>query len=133
MAPPNTIYSSALMLAGMICLVAGVLVLQTRRTALGAIPLAVLMFGLSWWDLTYSLFWAGAPAPYSNFWLYVTYVGAVVVPPALMLFVLQLSGISRWLHTSFLLALCVEPLLVLIGLFTDPWHGLFFAGQQTLQ
>ena len=131
MAPPNTIYSSALMLAGIICLVAGVLVLQTRRTALGAIPLAVLMFGLSWWDLTYSLFWAGAPAPYSNFWLYVTYAGAVVVPPALMLFVLQLSGISRWLHTSFLLALCVEPLLVLIGLFTDPWHSLFFAGQQT--
>ena len=131
MTPPNIAYSTALMAAGLICLVAGILVLQTRRTTSGAIPLAVLMFALSWWDLTYSLFWAEAPAPYPNFWLYVTYVGAVIVPPALMLFALQLSDISYWLKIPFLIALCIEPLLVLIALFTDPWHGLFFAGQKT--
>jgi diguanylate cyclase (GGDEF)-like protein len=131
MSPPDVAYSTALMVAGMICLVAGVLVLQTRRTASGSIPLVVLMFALSWWDLTYSLFWANAPAPYPNFWLYVTYVGAVSVPPAFLLFALQLSGIYHPLKAPFILALCVEPLLVLIALFTDPWHGLFFAGRET--
>jgi diguanylate cyclase (GGDEF)-like protein/PAS domain S-box-containing protein len=89
------------------------------------------LFALSWWDLTYSLFWADAPAPYPNFWLYVTYVGAVIVPPALLLFAMQLSGIQHWLRTPFILALCIEPLLVLIALFTDPGHGLFFAGRET--
>jgi len=131
MSPPDVAYSTALMVAGMICLVAGVLVLQTRRTASGSIPLAVLLFALSWWDLTYSLFWADAPAWYPNFWLYVTYVGAVTVPPAVLLFALQISGIRQWLKTPFILALCLEPLLVLIALFTDPWHGLFFAGRET--
>ena len=89
------------------------------------------MFALSWWDLTYSLFWAEAPAPYPNFWLYVTYVGAVIVPPAVLLFAMQLSGIHDWLKTPFILALCIEPVLVLVALFTDPWHGLFFAGRET--
>ena len=89
------------------------------------------MLALSWWDLTYSLFWADAPAPYPNFWLYVTYVGAVIVPPALLLFAMQLSGIHHWLKTPFLFILCIEPLFVLTALFTDPWHGLFFAGRET--
>ena len=131
MTPPNIPYSTALMVAGMICLTAGVLVLQTRRTASGAIPLGIFLFALSWWDLTYSLFWAKVPAPYPNFWLYVTYGGVVVAPPALMLFAMQLSGIDQWLKPPFLLTLCMASLLVLIALFTDPWHGLFFAGKQT--
>jgi diguanylate cyclase (GGDEF)-like protein len=131
MSPPDIAYSTALMVAGMICLVAGVLVLQTRRTASGSIPLGVLLFALSWWDLTYSLFWADTPAHYPNFWLYLTYVGAVVVPPALLLFAMQLSGVHDWLKTPFLLIICMEPVLVLVALFTDPWHGLFFAGRET--
>ena len=131
MTPPNIAYSTALMAAGVICLTAGVLVLQTRRTASGALPLAILLFALSWWDLTYSLFWANAPAPYPNFWLYMTYVGPVIAPPALLLFAMQLSGIGHWLKPPLLITLGLQALLVLIALFTDPWHGLFFAGQQT--
>ena len=131
MTPPNVAYSTALMVAGMICLTAGALVLQRRRTASGTVLLGVFLFALSWWDLTYSLFWAKAPAPYPNFWLYVTYVGAVIAPPALMLFAMQLSGIGHWLKPPFILTLGMTALLVLIALFTDPWHGLFFAGKQT--
>ena len=131
MTPPNIAYSVALMVAGLICLTAGGFVLQMRRTALGSIPLVILLFALSWWDLTYSLFWAGAPAPYPNFWLYITYVGAVVVPVTLTLIAMQISGKSYWVRAPFIAALSVEPLLVLILLFTDPWHGLFFAGKET--
>jgi len=131
MTPPNIPYSTALMIAGMICLTAGVLVLQRRHTAPATIPLGMFLFALSWWDFTYSLFWAKAPAPYPNFWLYVTYVGAVIAPPALMLFAMQLSGIGHWVKPPVLLALGAVSLLVLISLFTDSWHGLFFAGKQT--
>lgn len=111
----------------------GVLVLQTRRTASGSNPLGIFMFALSWWDLTYSLFWANAAAPYPNFWLYVTYLSAVIVPTAFMLFALQLSGLGSLLKRPLMLALCIEPLLVLIALFTDPWHGLFFGDTPTQQ
>jgi diguanylate cyclase (GGDEF)-like protein/PAS domain S-box-containing protein len=119
------------MVAGMICLVTGVLILQTRRTASGSIPLGFFMLALSWWDLTYSMFWAKAAAPYPNFWLYITYVSAVIVPAALMLFAMQLAGLDRLLKYPLILALCLEPLFVLFGLFTDPQHGLFFGDRPT--
>ena len=131
MTPPDIAYSVALMVAGLICFTAGGFVLQMRRTALGSVPLVILLFALSWWDLTYSLFWAGAPAPYPNFWLYLTYVGAVIVPATLMLIAMQISGKSDWVRAPFIAALSIEPLLVLILLFTDQWHGLFFAGKET--
>lgn len=119
------------MLAGLLCLIGGIIVLQTRRNAPGSIPLMALMFSLSWWDITYSLFWAAAPAPYPNFWLYATYAGVVTVPAALLTFAMQLSEKDHWLKRPFLLALCIEPIAVLVLLFTDPWHGLFFAGEET--
>ncbi len=131
MTPPEIAYSVALMVAGITCLMAGLIILQTRRNALGALPLTILMLALSWWDLTYSLFWADAPAPFPNFWLYITYVGAVTVPAALLTFAMQLSGMDDWLKRPFVVGLCIEPVLVLALLFTDPWHGLFFAGKQT--
>jgi diguanylate cyclase (GGDEF)-like protein/PAS domain S-box-containing protein len=131
MTPPDIAYSGVLMTAGIICIVAGLIVLQTRRNASGSIPLMILLFALSWWDLTYSLFWADVPGPYPNFWLYITYVGAVTVPAALMTFAMQLSEMDDWLKPPLVIGLCIEPLLVLMLLFTDPWHGLFFAGKQT--
>jgi len=131
MIPPNYIYSTALMVAGLICLLTGLLVVQTRRNALGAIPLTILMFSLSWWDITYSLFWAKAPAPFPNFWLYITYIGAMTVPEALLTFAMQLSGLKDWLRWPFITALCAEPIAVIALLFTDPWHGLFFGGKDT--
>lgn len=119
------------MLAGAICLVAGILILQTRRKAPGSIPLGIFMFALSWWDLTYSLFWANTAAPYPNFWLYITYISAVIVPAAVMMFALQISGLGRLLRRPIVLALCIEPMLVLAALFTDPQHGLFFGETPT--
>lgn len=130
MTPPNTGYSAALMVAGIICLVGGLIILQTRRQTSGAVPLMILMFALSWWDLTYSLYWADAPAPYPNFWLYITYVGAVTVPTALLRFAWQLAELQFRLKRALLIGLVVEPVIVLIALFTDPWHGLFFAGEK---
>jgi len=129
--PPNVTYSVALMIAGVICLVTGVLVLQTRRTTSGSIPLGIFMFALSWWDFTYSLFWANAAAPYPNFWLYITYVSAVLVPVTIVMFALQLSGLGSLLKRPLILALCLEPLLVLVGLFSDSRHGLFFGDTST--
>jgi len=130
MTPPNTGYSAALMVAGIICLMGALFILQTRRKASASIPLMFLMFALSWWDLTYSLFWAKAPAPYPNFWLYITYIGTVMVPAVLLIFAIQLCGLGAWLQRPLLIGLCVEPVVVLVVLFTDPWHGLFFAGKQ---
>ncbi|MCU0658380.1 MAG: diguanylate cyclase [Polyangiaceae bacterium] len=128
-APPHTPYSAALLVAGMACLAVALAILRHRHVA-GGRPLAALTFALAWWDLTYALFWAQAPAPSPYFWLDATYVGVVMTPPALLIFTLEFAGQQRRVRGPLLAGLALEPVLVLVALWTDPWHNLFFAGQR---
>lgn len=119
------------MLAGTICLFVALLVYQTRWTADGSLALIGFLLALAWWDITYALFWADAPAPNPFFWLDVTYVGVVTAPITLFVFSLQISRHTNWLKSPLLALAYLQPPLVLAALFTDPWHGLFFAGKRT--
>lgn len=131
MLPPNTPYSATLAAAGLICLVVAVLVWQHRRHAAGASALILLMVALSWWDLTYAVFWAGVPGPTPYFWLDFTYIGVVIVPAAFFAFALQIARLDRFLRRPLVIALTIEPLLILLLLWSDPWHDLFFGGKRT--
>ena len=132
MTSPNIVYSAFLFIAGAMCFVVGGIVVQKRFSAPGSVPLAVLLFSLSFWDLTYAIFWGGAPGPTPYFWLDITYFGAVFVPPAFVSFAMQVTGLEDWVKRPFLLTLLLEPVLVLLLMWTDPWHGLFFAGKRAL-
>jgi diguanylate cyclase (GGDEF)-like protein/PAS domain S-box-containing protein len=128
--PPNTSYSALLLIAGTLGLFVAILILQTRRAATGAPALILLLLALAWWDITYGIFWAGAPGPTKYFWLDITYVGAVSVPAALFIFTLHLTNQQDWLKRPLAAFIYIEPILVLAALFTDPYHGLFFAGKR---
>ena len=92
----------------------------------------VLMGALAWWDITYALFWADVPGLTPYFWLDITFIGVTIVPTAVLLFVIQVVQGERWLKRPFLLALCIEPVLINILMWTDPWHNLFFGGKREL-
>ncbi|MBL8063673.1 MAG: diguanylate cyclase [Anaerolineales bacterium] len=128
--PPNIFYSVLLLIAGVICLFVSAIIFQTRRTVPGASALMTLLSALSWWDISYAVFWADVPGPTPYFWLDITYLGVVVVPPALFIFSLQFSNKIDWLKSPVAVLLYIEPLIVLLILFTDPYHGLFFAGKR---
>lgn len=130
MSPPNIAYSAALMIAGTICMFVALLVLQTRRSATGSFALICLLLALAWWDITYAFFWADTPAPYSFFWLDLTYIGVVTAPVVLFVFSLQITSRAKWLQSPLFALVYLEPILVLLALFTDSYHGLFFAGQR---
>ncbi len=130
MTPPNIIYSSLLLIAGTICLFVAALIFQTRRTATGSLALITLLLALAWWDITYAIFWIDAPGPTQYFWLDITYVGAVTVPAAFLIFSIQFTNHQDWLKRPLVTFIYLEPILVLISLFTDPYHGLFFAGKR---
>ncbi len=104
--------------------------MQRRPFTPGSIPLIFFLFAMSWWDSTYGAFWANAPAPNPYFWLDLSYIGVVAVPTAFFLFAMQLAGQENWLKKPFIFALCLEPLLILLLMWTDPWHNLFFAGKR---
>ena len=130
MSPPNVTYSTFLLIAGAVCLIVAILIARTRREATGTFSLIILLLALTWWDITYSIFWAGTPGLTKYFWLDVTYLGAVTVPAALFLFSLQLTNQQDWLKHPLAVFIYFEPILVLVSLFTDPYHGLFFAGKR---
>ena len=130
--PPNIYYSAILMAEGVACLIVALMTWYMRRGATGAVSLSVLLLGLSWWDITYSIFWIDFPGPTPYFWLDITLVGAFIVPTALFVFSLQHSRLQSWLTRPIFLVLLIEPILAMILLWTDPWHGLYFGGKRAL-
>lgn len=118
------------MIAGGICLFAAAITLA-RRKVTGSNALITLLSALAWWDITYAIFWADVPGPTPYFWLDITYLGVVTVPPALFVFSLQLAHLTAWLKRPLTALIYLVPMMVLAVLFTDPYHGLFFAGKRT--
>lgn len=132
MLPPNVRYSALLLAAGVGCLVVAVAIWLKRREAVGAKSLFVFLMGLSWWDITYGIFWADIPGPNPYFWLNVTLFGAFIVPTAFLIFTLEYANLQKWLGRSFIVAAMIEPVLILAILGTDSWHNLYFGGKRAL-
>jgi diguanylate cyclase (GGDEF)-like protein len=130
MQPPQPFVALLLTLAGLIGLATAALVWSRRAAAPAAAPLLVLLGAMAWWDLTYAIHWSGAPNPRPHFWVDLTYCGVVTAPAALFVFAWRSALPERPLSRRRLLALTLEPLAVVLLLFTDPAHGLFFAGQR---
>ena len=132
MHPPNIIYSSILMAAGVACLLVTVVVWNTVRGVIGSKSLTVLLLALSWWDITYAIFWIDFPGPIPYFWLDHTLTGAFIVPTALFVFSLEHTHLQNWLTRPIRLMLWIEPILAFILLWTDRWHNLYFGGKRAL-
>lgn len=133
--PPSSsayTYSTFLMIAGIACLVVAIFIWQWRRAATGARALFVFLIALTWWDFTYALFWAGVPGPRPSFWLDLTYLGVVITPAAFLAFALQLTIQADRRRSFPYVVLAIEPALVLVALWTDPWYGLFFTQPRNL-
>ena len=130
--PPNIYYSAILMAEGVACLIVSIMIWYMRRGSTSAASLSILLLGLSWWDITYAIFWVDFPGPTPYFWLDITLVGAFIVPTALFVFSLEHARLERWLTRPIIFSLLVEPVLAFILLWTDPWHNLFYGGKRAL-
>jgi diguanylate cyclase (GGDEF)-like protein/PAS domain S-box-containing protein len=132
MAISDNVLSIILFTIGFFCLFVALLIWQKRQVSDVVKPLFLLLIALSWWDLTYAIFWTGLPGPTPYFWLDITYIGVLLVPSAFLAFSIHLSEFQHWLKPSFFAALAIEPVLIFILMWTDPWHNLFFGGNRVL-
>ncbi len=123
------LYSAILFIASLTSITV-LLLIWHRRSAPGSKAIIVFLAAMAWWSTTYALFWAGF-YPSRPFWLDATYLGAVVVIPAFLVFVLQFSNRQGWLTRPLFAFMGIMAGLTVILLWTDPWHGLFFAGKRT--
>lgn len=122
-------YALALVIAGLIG--AGVAFGNwPRRSFRAGRSLLAFLLCLSWWSFTYALFWLRIPGPTPFFWIDLTYLSVVAVPIALFAFTLQFTGRGRHLTRLNMALFLLVPVLTLILLWTDPLHGLFFAGKR---
>jgi PAS domain S-box-containing protein len=101
------------------------LMMWRRRSAPGAVPLAVLMLGIAEWSLTYALSLAQAELSAQIFWANLTYLGIGLVPASWLAFALEYVGQGAWLTRRRLALLAIEPLWTLVMALTNDWHLLF--------
>jgi PAS domain S-box-containing protein len=98
-----------------------------RRLRAGIAPFSILMLAVAEWSLGYALELAGADVPTKLFWLNIEYLGIVIVPAAWLTLALQYTGRTKWLAPRLLVLLSIEPLIILVLVWTNDIHHLIHA------
>lgn len=117
-------YSGVLFLVTLCAL--GIAVISwRRRQAPGAVPLAAMAVGQAFWSLCYGLQLSSAIRPEPLFWFKLMFVGVVIVPASFFLFSLAFTGKGHLITRRLIILLLIEPVLLNLSIWTDPYHGLF--------
>ncbi len=95
-----------------------------RRPAPGSIAFSLLMLAVAEWSLAYALELVSADLPAALFWDDVEWLGAAVAPTLWLAFVLQYTGRAQWLTRRTVAILMVEPLITVLLVWTNRFHGL---------
>src|SRR6266545_3374597 len=96
-----------------------------RRTP-GAPAFALLMLTVVVWSFAYALELSSATLPAKLLWTRVEYLGIVVLPAAWFAFACQYAGRESWMGRRAIALLAIEPLLILLLIWTNEYHGLFW-------
>lgn len=110
--------------SGILAVVFAALV-ATRRDRSGGTSLAVLFLVAAVWAVGDGLQIAAVDLGGKVFWANAKYLGVVGVPAAWLLFTLEYTGREEWISRRTIALLAVEPVLVLIAVWTNPSHHLF--------
>lgn len=103
-----------------------------RRPARGATPFAVAMFAVAFWSAAYTAELVAVEPATKLLLARLSYVGIVAFPPAWLVFALAYAGDESLVSWRAALVLAVEPLLVLVLVFTHGQHGLFWTAIEPL-
>ena len=99
-----------------------------RRQAPGARALLVMTIGMGLWSLLYAIHLSSFIRPFENFWARLMFIGVVCVPGAFIVWASQFSQRDRWINHWTIALLFIEPVLLMICIWTDPLHGWFTGG-----
>src|SRR5262245_54368074 len=109
--------------------VAGILaaIAWRHRSAAGAPAFAILMLTVLIWSFAYALQLGSTSLAAKLFWTRVEYLGIVVLPAAWFAFACQYVGRDTWLSRPMIAVLAVEPAVILLLIWTNQLHGLFWS------
>src|SRR6266516_6758555 len=95
-----------------------------RRPAPGATAFCLLMLAVSEWALAYALELVSPDLPSTLLWDNIGWLGSLSAPTLWLVFALQYTGRERWLSRPIVARLFVEPLVTLLLVWTNQFHGL---------
>jgi PAS domain S-box-containing protein len=96
------------------------------RTTPGARAFALLMLTVVVWSFAYALELSSANLPAKLLWTRVEYLGIVILPAAWFVFAWQYTGHEAWASRRLAALLAIEPLIMLLLIWTNEYHGLFW-------
>lgn len=126
---PDDFYALLLLLSFISCSMMALFIWQ-RRQKTGAHSILVFTLAIAEWSLTYAIHWLLTDPQQRAFWLNLTYLGAVTVPTGFFLFTLVYTQREKWITPRRLALLAIEPTAVLLLLWSDERHNLFFGGRR---
>ena len=98
-----------------------------RHGVRGALPFGFLSLAIFEWSVGYGLELTFADLPAQVFWAKIEYFGIVAVPLAWLAFALIYTGREQWLTLQKFFLLSIVPLITLILVWTNDWHGLVWS------
>ena len=99
-----------------------------RRPASGATALALLMGFVTIWSIGYTLRLLSVDLESKLFWAKFRYFGILLVPATWLILAIQYTGYGkRWLRSWAYAALTLEPAVMLVLVWTNEVHHLFWA------
>jgi PAS domain S-box-containing protein len=98
-----------------------------KRDNPDAFYFSLLMLAVSIWSLTVAFEMASTSIITKVFWSGISYLGIVFVGPLWILFTLSYTNYGKWLKMTFIGLLMVVPIVILILVLTNGWHGLIWS------
>jgi len=128
----HLLYAVLLLFSSIISLAIAIYTFKHGKHNAVAKSISFFMASSAWWAFSYAIHWLKFLPPYNLIGLYSSYLGVVTLPIAYLSFVLYFTGKAAFLTTRVKLLLTVEPVVTLVLLFTDKFHGLFFGTGKNL-
>ena len=126
----HILYALALSFVSFITLLVGGIA-WNRRQAPGGAGLLLYLLGMFTWTTAYAIRWLVTDTVAQYRWLDATYLGLVIGLYGMVIFALQITNREQLLTRRNLILLAVEPVVITVILWTDQYHGWFYAGMRS--
>jgi diguanylate cyclase (GGDEF)-like protein/PAS domain S-box-containing protein len=100
------------------------------RSAPGAVLLSIHMFGVTLWSGASAAMWLSTSHFAQLFWLNLSALGILLIPPTFLLFGLQISHNKRLITRKLISVLSIVPLVGLSLIWTNDLHHLVYGSTQ---
>ena len=95
--------------------------------------LSLLLLSMTIWSGFYSTRWMSISLESKIFWFDVMYVGVAALPTLFLLFVIGFTHHDAWLSRRNLFLFSLEPILVVLLHWTNPYHHLYYRSMDAVQ